>query len=137
MRAPRDANVEIWQAKLHGRYTHPSDHNTAPLDPNFEGSAILATDDDGRYRFKTIKPAAYPAGPNRMRPAHIHFQVSGRLDRLVTQMYFEGDPYLEADRFYQTALEQKDLLVTKLLQPTPEMEAESKSVVFNIVLYSG
>ncbi len=52
-------------------------------------------------------------------------------------MYFEGDPYLEADRFYQTALEQKDLLVTKLLQPTPEMEAESKSVVFNIVLYSG
>jgi protocatechuate 3,4-dioxygenase beta subunit len=133
----RHAKVEIWQANMHGRYTHPSDHNTAPLDPNFEGSAVLATDDNGRYRFKTIKPAAYPAGPNRMRPAHIHFQVSGRQDRLVTQMYFEGDPYLEADRFYQTALEQKDLLVTKLLQPTPEMESESKSVVFNIVLYSG
>jgi protocatechuate 3,4-dioxygenase beta subunit len=55
----------------------------------------------------------------------------------VTLMYFEGDPYLEADRFYQTALEQKNLLVTKLLQPTPEMEPESKSVLFNIVLYSG
>src|SRR5258708_12463557 len=94
----RNAKVEIWQANTHGRYTHPSDHNTAPLDPNFEGSALLATDNDGGYRFKTIKPAAYPAGPNRMRPAHIHFQVSGRQDRLVTQMYFEGDPYLEPDR---------------------------------------
>ena len=133
----RNAQIEIWQANTHGRYTHPSDHNTAPLDPNFEGSAILTTDLDGRYRFKTIKPAAYPAGPNRMRPAHIHFQVSGRQDRLVTQMYFEGDPYLQADRFFQTALEQKDLLVTKLLPPTSEMEPESKLVMFNIVLYAG
>ncbi len=133
----RNAQVEIWQANAHGRYTHPSDHNAAPLDPNFEGSAILTTDHDGRYRFKTIKPAAYPAGPNRMRPAHIHFQVSGRQDRLVTQMYFEGDPYLEADRFFQTALEQKDLLVAKLLPPTSEMEPESKLVLFNIVLYAG
>jgi len=133
----RNAQVEIWQANGHGRYTHPSDHNAAPLDPNFEGSAILTTDHDGRYRFKTIKPAAYPAGPNRMRPAHIHFQVSGRQDRLVTQMYFEGDPYLEADRFFQTALEQKDLLVAKLLPPTSEMEPESKLVLFNIVLYAG
>jgi protocatechuate 3,4-dioxygenase beta subunit len=133
----RNAQVEIWQANTHGRYTHPSDHNTAPLDPNFEGSAILTADHDGRYRFKTIKPAAYPAGPNRMRPAHIHFQVSGRQDRLVTQMYFGGDPYLEADRFFQTALEQKDLLIAKLLQPTSEMEPESKLVVFDIVLYAG
>jgi protocatechuate 3,4-dioxygenase beta subunit len=133
----RNAQVEIWQANTHGRYTHPSDHNSAPLDPNFEGSAILTTDHDGRYRFKTIKPAAYPAGPNRMRPAHIHFQVSGRQDRLVTQMYFAGDPYLEADRFFQTALEQKDLLIAKLLQPTSEMEPESKLVVFDIVLHAG
>src|SRR5882762_8349124 len=73
----RNAKVEIWQANAHGRYTHPSDMNPAPLDPNFEGAAILTADDDGRYQFKTIKPAAYPAGPNRMRPAHIHFQVSG------------------------------------------------------------
>ena len=133
----RDAKVEIWQANTYGRYTHPNDHNTAPLDPNFDGSALLTTDIDGRYRFKTIKPAAYPAGPNRMRPAHIHFQVSGRQDRLVTQMYFEGDPHLESDRFFQTALEQKDLLVAELLQPTSEMEPESKLVVFNIVLNAG
>jgi protocatechuate 3,4-dioxygenase, beta subunit len=133
----RNAKVEIWQANAHGRYTHPSDTNPAPLDPNFEGSAVLATDPDGRYRFKTVKPAAYPAGPNRMRPAHIHFQVSGRQDRLVTQMYFEGDPYNETDRFLQTALEQRDMLIAKLLAPTAEMEPESKWVMFDIVLYAG
>src|SRR3981081_3674171 len=97
------ARVEIWQANTHGRYTHPSDTNPAPLDPNFEGYALLTTDAEGRYRFTTIKPAAYPAGPDRMRPAHVHFQVSGRQDRLVTQMYFEGDPYLEPDRFLAPA----------------------------------
>jgi protocatechuate 3,4-dioxygenase beta subunit len=95
----RDAKIEIWQANTYGRYTHPSDTNSAPLDPNFEGSAVLTTDTNGQYRFKTIKPAAYPTGPNTMRPAHIHFQVSGRQDRLVTQMYFEGDPYNETDHF--------------------------------------
>ncbi len=132
----RNAQVEIWQANAYGRYTHPSDHNAAPLDPNFEGSAILTTDHDGRYRFKTIKPAAYPAGPNRMRPAHIHFQVSGRQDRLVTQMYFEGDPYNKTDRLLQAA-GRTELLITKLLPPTSEMEPESKLVLFNIVLYAG
>ena len=133
----RNAKVEIWQANANGRYTHPSDTNPAPLDPNFEGSAVLTTDQEGRYRFKTIKPAGYPAGPNRMRPAHIHFQVSGRQDRLVTQMYFEGDPYNDTDRFLLTALEQKDMLIVKLLPATSEMEPEAKSVVFDIVLSAG
>src|SRR3981189_2360843 len=84
----RNAKVEIWQANAHGRYTHPGDTNPAPLDPNFEGSAILTADYDGQYRFKTIKPAAYPVSPSMIRPAHIHFKVSGQQDRLVTQMYF-------------------------------------------------
>lgn len=132
----RNAKVEVWQANSHGRYTHASDPNPAPLDSNFEGSAILTTDSDGRYRFKTIKPAAYPAGPNTMRPAHIHFQVSGQQDRLVTQMYFEGDPYNNTDRFLQSA-GRTELLITKLLPPTPESEPESKLVVFDIVLYVG
>jgi protocatechuate 3,4-dioxygenase beta subunit len=88
----RNAKVEVWQANAHGRYTHPSDTNPAPLDPNFEGSAVLTTDSEGRYRFKTIKPAAYPVGPNTIRPAHIHFEVYGQQDRLVTQMYFERRP---------------------------------------------
>ncbi len=85
------ARIEIWQANAHGRYAHPADDNPAPLDPNFQGYAKLLTDADGRYRFKTIKPSAYPAGAF-MRPAHIHFDVTGKLDRLVTQMYFPDDP---------------------------------------------
>src|SRR5258708_35763753 len=73
----RNAKVEIWQANTHGRYTHPGDHNPAPLDPNFEGSALLTTDNNGRDRFKTIKPAPFTAGPHTKRPAPIHFRVSG------------------------------------------------------------
>jgi protocatechuate 3,4-dioxygenase beta subunit len=135
----RNVKVEVWQANAHGRYTHPSDPNPAPLDPNFEGAAALTTDSEGRYRFKTIKPAAYPAGPNRMRPAHIHFQVSGRQDKIVTQMYFDGDPYNESDPFLSSVgrAERKELLVRKLQDPSPELEAGSKMVVFDLVLYKG
>jgi len=132
----RNSKVEVWQANAHGRYTHPSDTNPAPLDPNFEGSAVLTTDSEGRYRFKTIKPAAYPIGPNTIRPAHIHFEVYGQQDRLVTQMYFEGDPYNSTDRFLQSA-GRTELLIAKLLPPTPELEPESKLVVFDVVLYAG
>jgi protocatechuate 3,4-dioxygenase, beta subunit len=135
----RNARVEVWQANAHGRYTHPSDPNPAPLDPNFEGSAVLTTDSEGRYRFKTIKPAAYPAGPNQMRPAHIHFQISGRQDRLVTQMYFENDPYNKTDSFLNSVggAERQALLVKKLLDPSPDFEPDSKMAIFDIVLYRG
>jgi protocatechuate 3,4-dioxygenase beta subunit len=132
----RDAKVEVWQANSHGRYTHPSDTNPAPLDPNFEGAALLTTDSEGRYRFKTIKPAPYPAGPNRFRPAHIHFQVTGRQDRLVTQMYFENDPYNNTDPSLNIPAA-KELLITKLLAPSPEFEPDSKMVIFDMVLYQG
>ena len=135
----RNAKVEVWQANTYGRYTHPSDPNPAPLDPNFEGSAVLTTDSEGRYRFKTIKPAAYPAGPNRMRPAHIHFQVSGRQDKIVTQMYFEGDPHNKTDPFLNSAGEtgRQELLVKKLMDPSPDFEPSSKMVIFDMVLYKG
>jgi protocatechuate 3,4-dioxygenase, beta subunit len=132
-----NAEVEVWQANSHGRYTHPSDTNPAPLDPNFEGSAILTTDSEGRYRFKTIKPAAYPVGPNLVRPAHIHFQVSGRQDRLVTQMYFENDPHNDKDPFLNSVGSSKERLITKLLDPTPEFEPDSKMAIFDIVLFKG
>ena len=132
----RNATVEVWQANSYGRYTHPSDPNPAPLDPNFDGSALLTTDSEGRYRFKTIKPAAYPAGPTLIRPAHIHFQVSGRQDRLVTQVYFEGDPYNSTDPFLNSVAV-KDLLVKQLLNPSPEFEPDSKMVIFDMVLYKG
>ena len=128
--------VEVWQANAAGRYLHTIDQHDAPLDPNFEGAAILTTDSEVRYLFRTIKPAAYPAGPNLIRPAHIHFQVTGRQDRLVTQMYFEGDPYNETDPFLNSA-GRKELLITKLQAPSPEFEPDSKMVIFDIVLYKG
>jgi protocatechuate 3,4-dioxygenase beta subunit len=98
--------VEIWQANAAGRYRHEGDRHPAPLDPNFTGAGRALTDDDGRYRFTTIKPGAYPwrNGPNTWRPAHIHFSLFGRafVDRLVTQMYFPGDPLLAHDAIYQS-----------------------------------
>lgn len=91
--------VEIWQANAAGRYRHPNETYIAPLDPNFGGCGRCLTDADGWYRFLTIQPAPYPwpNGPNSWRPAHIHFSLFGNAfaQRLVTQMYFEGDPLIE------------------------------------------
>lgn len=88
--------VEIWQANAGGRYRHKNDRYLAPLDPNFGGVGRTLTDRDGRYMFRTIKPGPYPwrNGPNDWRPSHIHFSVSGPAiaTRLITQLYFEGDP---------------------------------------------
>ena len=93
--------VEIWQANAAGRYAHDGDQHPAPLDPHFTGGGRTLTDDEGRYRFTTVKPGAYPWGnhPNAWRPAHIHFSVFGRAftERLITQMYFPGDPLLDLD----------------------------------------
>ena len=88
--------IEIWQANAGGRYRHVNEGYIAPLDPNFGGCGRCLTDEDGQYRFMTIQPGAYPFpnGPNTWRPAHIHFSVFGEAfaQRLITQMYFEGDP---------------------------------------------
>jgi protocatechuate 3,4-dioxygenase beta subunit len=96
--------VEIWQANAAGRYTHKVDQHPAPLDPNFSGAGRTLTDDQGRYRFLTIKPGAYPwrNHPNAWRPAHIHFSLFGTsfLSRLITQMYFPGDPLLRHDPIF-------------------------------------
>jgi len=93
--------VEVWQANAAGRYAHRVDDHPAPLDPNFSGAGRTLTDDDGRYRFVTIRPGAYPwrNHPNAWRPAHIHFSLFGTsfLSRLVTQMYFPGDPLMPFD----------------------------------------
>lgn len=125
------AEVEIWQANAAGRYAHPDDTNPAPLDPNFQGFGAVTTGPDGFYQFKTIKPLHYPAGSIGIRPAHIHFDVRGRRDVLVTQMYFEGDPYNEKDSFLQSVLN-PDALIVKLLPPTAE-EPEFMVAVFDIV----
>ena len=131
------ASVEIWQANTHGRYTHPSDTNPAPLDPNFEGFAVLTTDAEGRYRFKTIKPGAYPAGPDRMRPPHIHFEVTGKSNRLVTQMYFADEPLNDKDPFLQSAGANRERLIAPLGPPTQEFEPDSLVAVWDIVLDKG
>lgn len=86
-----NAAVEIWQANAAGRYRHPNDTNTAPLDPDFQGYARLLSGPDGSFRIVTIKPGAYPA-PIGMRAPHLHFDVQSRNCRLATQMYFPGEP---------------------------------------------
>lgn len=132
------AKLELWQANAHGRYTHPADRHPAPLDPNFDGFAVLKTDAEGRYRFTTIKPGAYRAGPNTIRAPHIHFRLSGHYDEIVTQMYFEGEELNEQDRFLQSTLpDERPLLVSRLLPPTPEFEADSRLIVFDIVTLEG
>jgi protocatechuate 3,4-dioxygenase beta subunit len=125
------ADVEIWQANSVGRYAHPDDTNPAPLDPNFEGFGAVTTGADGHYQFKTIKPPPYPITPTRTRPAHIHFDVRGRHDELVTQMYFEGDPYHKTDAFLQSVPNPKALIV-KLSPPSPE-EPDFMVAEFDIV----
>ena len=100
-RPVRGALVEIWQANAGGRYRHEVDQHPAPLDPNFSGAGRCLTDDDGTYRFVTIKPGSYPwrNHPNAWRPAHIHLSLFGPAfaTRLVTQMYFPGDPLIPLD----------------------------------------
>ncbi len=100
-RPVRNTLIEVWQANAAGRYAHAGDRHPAPLDPNFTGAGRCVTGDDGSYRFETVKPGAYPwrNHPNAWRPAHIHFSLFGRsfISRLVTQMYFPGDPLFAQD----------------------------------------
>ena len=111
--------VEIWQTNSAGRYVHAKDQHPAPLDPNFTGAGRALTDENGAYRFITIKPGAYPwlNHDNAWRPAHIHFSVFGRafISRLVTQMYFPGDPLLAFDPVYQSVPDEKarHLMISK------------------------
>lgn len=99
-----NALIEVWQANACGRYIHKNDQHDAPLDPNFTGAGRVLTDQNGEYRFTTIKPGAYPWRNhlNAWRPPHIHFSLFGLnfLSRLVTQMYFPGDPLLALDPIY-------------------------------------
>jgi protocatechuate 3,4-dioxygenase beta subunit len=99
-----DTLIEVWQANAAGRYAHKVDQWRAPLDPHFTGAGRTLTDAEGRYRFVTVHPGAYPWGnhPNAWRPAHIHFSLFGQafLTRLVTQMYFPGDPLQALDPIF-------------------------------------
>ncbi len=98
--------VEVWQANAGGRYRHKNDTYLAPIDPNFGGCGRMITDETGAYAFRTVKPGAYPFRNhvNSWRPAHIHFSLSGSgfAQRLITQMYFEGDPLIPMDSILGT-----------------------------------
>jgi protocatechuate 3,4-dioxygenase beta subunit len=98
--------VEVWQANAAGRYRHDGDNHPAPIDPNFSGAGRCLTDEDGRYRFMTIKPGAYPwkNHANAWRPAHVHFSLFGRsfTHRLITQMYFPDDPLFALDPIFNS-----------------------------------
>jgi protocatechuate 3,4-dioxygenase beta subunit len=110
-----DTLVEVWQCNAAGRYRHQGDRHPAPLDPNFTGLGRCLTGEDGSFEFVTVKPGAYPWGNhhNAWRPAHIHFSVFGRAfaQRLVTQMYFPGDPLFSQDPIFNSVGAHRDRLV--------------------------
>jgi protocatechuate 3,4-dioxygenase beta subunit len=131
------ATVEIWQASVDGRYNHPRDrHNPSPLDPNFQSWGRQITEQDGRYLFKTIIPGQYPAGPDWIRPSHVHFKIHKQgFQELITQMYFEGDPYLEKDRIFNAIPPaERERLVVKLQPPGQKFEPGSQACHFDLTL---
>ncbi len=135
----RGVLVEVWQANAGGRYRHKKDGYLAPLDTNFGGCGRVLTDDEGRYEFHTIKPGAYPwpNGVNDWRPAHIHFSVfgTGWGQRLVTQMYFEGDPLIPRCPIVNT-IPDKDV-IERLVAPLDMSVAipmDSLAYKFDVVL---
>jgi protocatechuate 3,4-dioxygenase beta subunit len=130
--------IEVWQANAAGRYIHIVDDHDAPLDPNFFGGGRCVTDDKGRYRFMTIKPGAYPWGnhANAWRPQHIHLSLFGSClaSRLVTQMYFPGDPLLALDPiFLGTPEVARDRLIADFSIETTQ-PGYALGYIFNIVL---
>jgi protocatechuate 3,4-dioxygenase, beta subunit len=136
------AKIEIWQANTHGRYAHQGDTNTAaPLDPNFQGYGIVKTDSEGRYRFKTIKPGAYPISPTAQRTPHIHFDVEGSTDRLVSQMFFPNEPLNEKDGIFLDLRKYSEkvaaAVTAKQLPPTKEIEKNALLLNWDIVLSNG
>lgn len=131
------ARVELWQANSLGRYDHPSDPNPASLDPDFQGYGEQLTDREGRFRFTTIKPGPYPGEGGRMRTPHLHFDISGHIDRRVTQLFFQGEPLNAQDRIFQQVPRNREGLIAELL-PAPSGEDPSTRLVqWNVVLPSG
>lgn len=114
-----NAEIEIWQADSLGHYTHPSDRTSGLADPNFGGYANIRSDRDGHYRFVSVKPAAYPDdGAGGMRAPHIHFQITGKINRLATQMYFPGEPLNDTDRVLAFANSARERLILNVNSST-------------------
>ena len=127
-----DALVEIWHADSKGQYRHPSDSNTGTIDPGFLGYGAQRTGEDGHYRFITIKPGAYEH-QGQVRAPHIHFQITGKLDRLVTQMFFSRESLNAIDRSLNGSL-YPELLMAPIVTASETLVG---SVSWNIVLNEG
>ena len=131
------AMVELWQTNEHGRYKHPADPNPAQLDENFDGWGFAITDAEGGWKFKTIKPAAYPASaPGWWRPPHIHFDVTTDYCRMCTQMYFPGEPLNDKDLLISRhrALGDGELIVAKPASLPPGAEPDAIALTFEVVV---
>ena len=131
------ALVEIWQANAAGRYTHKRDQHEAPLDPNFTGVGHCTTASDGSFRFVTITPGAYPVPETGIwRPRHIHFSVIGSrwASRLITQLYFPGDPLHERDPIFMSVPERARKRLIAEYEPEMNIPDEALGYRYNIVL---
>lgn len=141
------AKIEVWQANRHGRYAHASDDSSAPLDENFQGFAALRTDSQGQFRFKTIRPGSYAISDKERRTPHIHFDVTGKHNRISAQMLFPGEPLNEKDLLYRELRPRlqaesmpvalADTVIAKSVPVTKEMEQGAISLVWDIVLLNG
>lgn len=134
-----NALVEVWQANAGGRYRHKNDRYIAPIDPNFGGCGRMLTDAEGHYVFRTVKPGPYPWRNriNDWRPSHIHFAISGDgwAQRLITQMYFEGDPLIATCPILRTVPSEEQVRGLIALQDTAHFIAlDSRCYRFDIVL---
>ena len=129
-----NVKLEIWQPNAAGRYIHQNDHNPAPIDPNFDGYANVKTDAEGRYSFRTVKPGAYPITEDFWRPPHIHFDITGQVNRLTTQMYFPNEPLNDKDPILQVAWANESLIAEELAS---EKADAAKLMSWDIILIEG
>ncbi len=125
-----NATIDLWQANAAGRYRHPHDSNSAPLDPNFQGWAIVQSGKEGLFRFKTVYPGAYPASASWTRPPHIHFKISKKgYIGIITQMYFPGQSLNDSDLLLQRkSRQERELMISVKVEDNPE------TYEYNIVL---
>lgn len=123
-----NARLDIWQANAVGKYMHPGDTSDRPLDPNFQGSAVLMTDSEGNYRLRTVLPGIYPVGEH-LRPRHIHFDVKTSNARLTTQMYFPGEK--------ENAGEQIAADDNRVAKATTPLEGDIAAYQWNVIVPFG
>lgn len=133
----RKALIEVWQANKWGKYEHPDDITDAPLDPDFKGWGRMLTGEDGHYRFRSIKPGAYPnpGYDNWMRPPHIHYSIfaAGLMQRLITQMYFPGEELNDIDPILN-GIEDLDARASLIARRLPDEAGGALAFAFDIVL---